>query len=101
MLDNLRTSFTGWAVRLVLALPLAALGAALSHAQEKDQSDPSEGAAPLSTGNSQGSEAQPGEIYGQMLDVPVSTLTPGDIESKVKIKIPPFDPAAVERGMKA
>src|SRR5438067_12478576 len=101
MIESLRTSFIRTASRFILALPFVAAGRVMRHAQQDSANRSAARAAPLSAGNPQGSEARPGEIYGSMLDVPVSTLVPGAIENKVKVKIPVIDSTAVERGMKA
>src|SRR5947207_1123776 len=82
-----------------LALLLAAATTAVAQQDSIDQS--AAGAAPGSNANPQGSEAVPGEVYGKMLQVPVSTLFPGAVSNQPKIKIPTADSAAAQRGMKA
>jgi cytochrome c oxidase cbb3-type subunit III len=52
-------------------------------------------------GNPQGSEAVPGALRGNMLEVPLNTIIPGAVSVQPNIKIPTMDDAAAQRGMKA
>jgi cytochrome c oxidase cbb3-type subunit 3 len=45
--------------------------------------------------------AQGTDAYGNLLQVPINTFAPGAVSVRPKLKLPKFDDAAAQRGMKA
>ena len=87
------------AIFTIAAAALTAL-CVTGSAQQQNEPGTATPSATLPQSPSNPAEDTPGELYGKLLQLPVSRLVPGDVHPKIDFKSPENDPQAVERGMR-